>query len=232
MCGATAITKAIMAPRVHTSKGAGSLAEAQKAMAEAQKLAEMAHRVRKHVESTHDYVGPQFAAEARDMHEGLTPERPIYGEATRERGQGAGRGRRAVAALPVFSPPNDDGGGAEGPAAETAEGPAGQQAHQLTKKPPEIGGFAVSGVLGGADDPRPCASGGSASALTGSSASATGSGAAASGAGVRMKAGRRSGVLAGRASRAPPARSAISGWGAGRAAKGSVEAMKASRPAG
>ena len=33
------------------------------------------------MEKNADYVGSDFAQEARDMHYGLTPERAIYGEA-------------------------------------------------------------------------------------------------------------------------------------------------------
>jgi hypothetical protein len=36
--------------------------------------------LRRHIESTSDYVGLNFAAEARRMHAGDAPERPIYGE--------------------------------------------------------------------------------------------------------------------------------------------------------
>ena len=103
MCGSRAITKAIMAPRVHTSKGADSLAEAQKALAEAM------HRVRRHVETTHDYVGPSFASEARDMHDGVTPERPIYGEATKDEVKALVEDGVPVAPLPVFNLPAADG---------------------------------------------------------------------------------------------------------------------------
>jgi len=101
MCGSKAVTKAIMAPMVRTTKGREapqSLAEAQQAVAEA------LHRLRRHVETTHDYVGKEFASEARDMYEGLTPERPIYGEATPEEVKGLVEDGVPVAAVPVFSP--------------------------------------------------------------------------------------------------------------------------------
>jgi len=76
MCGSRDVAKAIMAPMVRTSKGRDAAGDAQR------RLAELAFKVRKHVEATHDYVGDAFAKEARDIHEGLTPERPIYGQAT------------------------------------------------------------------------------------------------------------------------------------------------------
>lgn len=37
--------------------------------------------MRRHVEQTSEYVGLNFVAEARRMHLGDSPERPIYGEA-------------------------------------------------------------------------------------------------------------------------------------------------------
>ena len=39
-------------------------------------------KVRQHVESNFDYVGDQFADEARRIHYGEADEREIYGEAT------------------------------------------------------------------------------------------------------------------------------------------------------
>ncbi len=102
-CGSRAITKAIMAPQVHTTKGVDNVLEARKAVAEAM------HRLRQQVESTHDYVGKGFATEARDMHDGVTPERPIYGEATRDEVKSLLEDGVPVAPLPVFNTPTDDG---------------------------------------------------------------------------------------------------------------------------
>ncbi|HTM80729.1 DUF1178 family protein [Asticcacaulis sp.] len=103
MCGSRAVSKAIMSPMVRTTKGKDaptSLAEAQQAVAEA------LHRLRRHVENTHDYVGSGFATEARDIHEGLAPDRPIYGEATPDEVRGLVEDGVPVAAVPVFSPPS------------------------------------------------------------------------------------------------------------------------------
>ena len=41
-----------------------------------------AQAMRAHVEDTFDYVGDAFAREARDIHEGRSEERGIYGEAS------------------------------------------------------------------------------------------------------------------------------------------------------
>ncbi len=96
MCGSTKVTKAIMAPMVRTSKDEAAPADMRQAMAE------MLHKVRKHVEDTHTYVGGAFASEARDMHQGLTPERPIYGEATTDEVKALVEDGVPVAPLPVF----------------------------------------------------------------------------------------------------------------------------------
>ncbi len=101
MCGSKAITKAIMSPMVRTTKGADSVTDAQK-------LAETLYRLRKHVETTHDYVGDSFATEARDIHDGLAPDRPIYGEATPDEVKALVDDGVPVAALPVFTPPKVD----------------------------------------------------------------------------------------------------------------------------
>ena len=98
MCGSHAVSKAIMAPMVRTSKEIPS---------PQQVMVEMLYKVRKHVEQTHDYVGSGFASEARDMHEGLTPERPIYGEATPDEVKALVDDGVPVAALPVMERKED-----------------------------------------------------------------------------------------------------------------------------
>lgn len=105
-CGDTAVSKAMMAPRIGKGSGApariaardekdaGSGDEAGAGSAGAgrptrtyaharsagmrQALAEL----RRKVEETCDYVGPEFAEEARKIHYGEADERNIYGEAT------------------------------------------------------------------------------------------------------------------------------------------------------
>ena len=83
VCGSTKVSKAIMAPRVRTTKGkeapATSTLPTEKSAAE-QAMAEM----RAQVEQNSEYVGTNFATEARSMHLGDAPERAIYGEAKPE----------------------------------------------------------------------------------------------------------------------------------------------------
>jgi hypothetical protein len=70
-CGSTKIAKTIMAPAVSTSSQITAPKQTEATIA----------ALREKVEAGSDYVGGGFAKEARDMHDGVTPERPIYGEA-------------------------------------------------------------------------------------------------------------------------------------------------------
>ena len=83
VCGSSKVTKAIMAPRVRTTKckdePSAPILPTEKSAAE-QALAEM----RKQVEENSEYVGTNFATEARSMHLGDAPERAIFGEAKPE----------------------------------------------------------------------------------------------------------------------------------------------------
>ena len=79
VCGSHAVRKQIMAPAVAGVRKAApepDLARMQTMMMQA------AREVRSHVEQNFDYVGDAFAREARDIHEGRSEKREIYGEAT------------------------------------------------------------------------------------------------------------------------------------------------------
>ena len=78
-CGSHAVEKAIMAPSVSGTKksAAPDMAAKMQTM-----MMEAAREVRAHVEANFDYVGDAFAREARDIHEGRSEKREIYGEAT------------------------------------------------------------------------------------------------------------------------------------------------------
>lgn len=86
-CGDTAISKAPMAPSV-----LGSRAERQEVLPPAAEapppeIAEAAaflRALRRTVEAQCDYVGPEFAEEARRIHYGETSTRAIYGETTQQ----------------------------------------------------------------------------------------------------------------------------------------------------
>ncbi len=90
-CGSTEVSKAPMAPNVaakgntraetapmvHTKDDA----KLNELVAEAQKVFA---KLRNHVEMNCDYVGDQFAEEARKIHYGEADDRGIYGESTLE----------------------------------------------------------------------------------------------------------------------------------------------------
>ena len=75
-CGSTAIEKALMAPSVRSARSRGAGLQAPGNEKEAALAA-----LRRRIEENSDYVGLNFAAEARAMHDGDAPARPIYGEA-------------------------------------------------------------------------------------------------------------------------------------------------------
>jgi hypothetical protein len=104
MCGSTSIEKTLMAPRVQTARKAAVVpqddapqddapatkVETQKPVSapavttekpSAKEIEAKITALKTHIEKTSDYVGEDFAKEARAMHEGETPERSIYGEA-------------------------------------------------------------------------------------------------------------------------------------------------------
>ncbi len=83
VCGDTDIEKTIMAPSVQAGRARPALREDGKGQLSApaspaeQALADM----RRKIEANSEYVGTDFAHEAREMHEGASPTRPIHGEA-------------------------------------------------------------------------------------------------------------------------------------------------------
>ena len=85
-CQSAKVSKTLMAPRVRPSRKAAADTPAQapaQPMTNAPdpKLVEAIKALRTHVEENSDYVGGNFAREARAMHEGDTPHRAIHGEA-------------------------------------------------------------------------------------------------------------------------------------------------------
>ena len=74
-CSSPRVEKAVMAPAVSGTK------KSRKA-SDAKQMRQFATGLRKYVQENADYVGPQFAEEARKIHYGEAPDRHIYGEAT------------------------------------------------------------------------------------------------------------------------------------------------------
>ncbi|MEE9388542.1 MAG: DUF1178 family protein [Paracoccaceae bacterium] len=85
VCGVNDVQKAIMTPQVTASRsntdpvpGAGDMhALSTPASAAEAAINDLKRKIQKHSE----YVGSDFAAEARAIHDGDAPERSIYGEA-------------------------------------------------------------------------------------------------------------------------------------------------------
>ncbi|MAQ84311.1 MAG: hypothetical protein CMH12_13880 [Maritimibacter sp.] len=83
-CGATEVRKVLMAPGVQTARKKPAEPKDESLAAPASEMETKLAALRKHVETTSDYVGMGFASEARKMHEGEIPQRSIYGEAKPE----------------------------------------------------------------------------------------------------------------------------------------------------
>ncbi len=91
VCGNTDVDKAMMAPSVRAagkrSKAAPSTADKGALSAPASPAEQALAQLRKEIEKSSEYVGHDFAREARNIHDGTAPERAIYGEAKPEEAQ-------------------------------------------------------------------------------------------------------------------------------------------------
>ena len=79
LCGSRKVEKSIMAPRIAKARKAGTAQDHKLATGEALKAL---HELRAKVEENCDYVGENFAEEARKIHYGESDKRGIYGEST------------------------------------------------------------------------------------------------------------------------------------------------------
>lgn len=75
-CGDLQITKALMAPKLASAEDAVAVLSEPKGEVEKALAA-----LKRKIERDSDYVGADFAKEARAIHSGTVPERSIYGEA-------------------------------------------------------------------------------------------------------------------------------------------------------
>lgn len=82
VCGSHSVGKALMAPSVSTGRQKEKIAVAVGEMH--RQIARELRQAVKKVRENADYVGDNFAEEARKIHFGETDERAIYGEATLE----------------------------------------------------------------------------------------------------------------------------------------------------
>lgn len=114
ICGDTKVTRALMAPAVSTRDTARNVAVEQPPQPEVQPPAPPApppqripaqmfailQRMRAEVEKNCDYVGPEFADEARRMHRGETDKRGIYGETTKDEAEALAEEGIEVSSIP------------------------------------------------------------------------------------------------------------------------------------
>ncbi|TDK49624.1 DUF1178 family protein [Antarcticimicrobium luteum] len=106
VCGSGKVEKAMMTPRVRPGRNAAAPGETlpERPLSQPASAAELAlARLRRKVEESSDYVGMNFAAEARAIHQGDAPERSIYGEARPEEARALIEEGVPVAPLP-FTP--------------------------------------------------------------------------------------------------------------------------------
>lgn len=98
VCGSTRVEKAIMAPRVTVKE------EARPLSAPATPAEQALRDLRTALEKNADYVGETFASEARAIHLGEAPERPIWGRANMGEARALVEEGVPIAPLP-FGPP-------------------------------------------------------------------------------------------------------------------------------
>jgi hypothetical protein len=121
VCGGTKVERGLMAPRLSRGLGrgrGGPVIDAEESKPDApakppataepagppapmpDQLRVMLQRLRAEVEQKCTYVGGKFAEEARRMHDGEVPAKPIYGEATQAQAEALEEDGIAVARIP------------------------------------------------------------------------------------------------------------------------------------
>lgn len=82
VCGSADVEKSLMAPSVAVKSGATPAVPARPDLSTpSNPLEEAMTALRRQIEDKSEYVGMNFATEARRIHQGDAPERAIYGEA-------------------------------------------------------------------------------------------------------------------------------------------------------
>lgn len=109
VCGVKKVEKALMAPSVAKGRDSSSGSAPEGGANEPRDIeAEVSRRIaafRRHIEENSDYVGVNFADEARAIHIGEAPVRPIYGEARIEDARALAAEGIPVAPLPFIPRP-------------------------------------------------------------------------------------------------------------------------------
>ncbi len=103
VCGGADVEKAVMSPRVSTARDPAQVGKAGSLSAPASPAEQALAALRAHIDANSDYVGMEFAREARAIHDGTAPERPIHGEARAEEARRLIEDGVPVAPLPFRS---------------------------------------------------------------------------------------------------------------------------------
>jgi hypothetical protein len=106
LCASKTVRKQIMAPAVAGTKAQKAAPEPNAAVREMMMTA--MGEVRRQVEENFDYVGDRFAKEARDIHDGKSEERGIYGEASPKEVKALVEDGVRIAPLPPAAPKKTD----------------------------------------------------------------------------------------------------------------------------
>jgi hypothetical protein len=104
VCGSKKVEKTIMAPSVGGTKKSNEVQSLSEPASPAEQALKKLHD---HVRENSDYVGRQFAEEARKIHLGEAEARGIYGEATKEDAKALKEDGIPVAPLPFMSRQDD-----------------------------------------------------------------------------------------------------------------------------
>jgi hypothetical protein len=104
VCGTADLRKDLMAPAVRPARKAAAPAATERPdlSAPASELEAKIAELRRQIEANSDYVGMNFAAEARAMHAGDAPSRAIHGEAKPEEARQMIEDGLPVAPLPFL----------------------------------------------------------------------------------------------------------------------------------
>lgn len=115
ICGSSAVDRDVMAPRVSQGSEAPEPRSKPQDQTQGETRAKPQERplsapaspaeqalaeIKKHIETTSDYVGGDFAREARAIHSGEAPKRAIYGEARPEEARKLAEEGVPIAPLP------------------------------------------------------------------------------------------------------------------------------------
>ncbi len=103
VCGTDKVERALMAPALPKKSNRQNEMVPAKAATPAKlpaQLQAMLHKLRDEIERNADYVGPEFADEARKIHTGEADARAIYGEASPEEAEALAEEGIEVARIP------------------------------------------------------------------------------------------------------------------------------------